>query len=75
MTPCASDPDRWFPDDETPEEVVEEAVITCFTDCGETRRLECLAGALARREPFGIWGGWTTEERDALLTRREKVPA
>jgi WhiB family redox-sensing transcriptional regulator len=31
---------------------------------------ECRRWALAAREPYGIWGGLSTEEREALLTRR-----
>lgn len=30
---------------------------------------ECLAGALERREPDGVWGGMTAKERAALLKR------
>lgn len=33
-------------------------------------RVECLTGALERDERYGIWGGMTTEERDAL-TRKD----
>jgi len=28
---------------------------------------QCLAWALAAREPYGIWGGMSTEEREAVL--------
>ena len=28
----------------------------------------CLRWALTTREPYGIWGGLSVEERDALLT-------
>lgn len=30
---------------------------------------ECLEHALTVREPFGVWGGLNTSERNALLTR------
>ena len=30
----------------------------------------CLRWALNAREPYGVWGGLSTEEREALLTRR-----
>lgn len=33
-------------------------------------RAECLEDALARREPDGIWGGLTADERRALLRRQ-----
>jgi WhiB family transcriptional regulator, redox-sensing transcriptional regulator len=29
---------------------------------------ECLSRALATREPYGVWGGLSPEERGALLT-------
>jgi WhiB family redox-sensing transcriptional regulator len=28
----------------------------------------CLRWALSAREPYGVWGGLSTEEREALLT-------
>jgi WhiB family redox-sensing transcriptional regulator len=30
----------------------------------------CLRWALATREPYGVWGGLSPEEREALLTSR-----
>jgi WhiB family redox-sensing transcriptional regulator len=33
----------------------------------------CLAGALARREPYGVWGGLTTAERNSKLSRRRRA--
>jgi WhiB family redox-sensing transcriptional regulator len=30
---------------------------------------QCLEWALAAREPYGVWGGLSTEEREALLQR------
>lgn len=32
-------------------------------------RLDCLEDAIARREPYGVWGGKSTEERRILLRR------
>ncbi|MDN3056911.1 WhiB family transcriptional regulator [Streptomyces sp. SRF1] len=32
-------------------------------------RPSCLAGALERREPHGVWGGMDEDERRALLRR------
>lgn len=50
--PCLSrDPDLFFA--ESPADV-EYAKSIC-TDC--PLRLVCLAGALERREPWGVWGG------------------
>lgn len=30
-------------------------------------RAQCLAGALDRREPYGVWGGLSVEERKVIL--------
>jgi WhiB family redox-sensing transcriptional regulator len=30
----------------------------------------CLRWALAAREPYGVWGGTSPEERDAMLARQ-----
>jgi WhiB family transcriptional regulator, redox-sensing transcriptional regulator len=50
--PCRSnDPELFFA--ETPTDV-ELAKALCL-DCPV--RAECLAGALERREPWGVWGG------------------
>jgi WhiB family redox-sensing transcriptional regulator len=50
--PCrASDPELFFA--ERPEDV-ERAKALCI-DC-PVRRV-CIAGALERREPWGVWGG------------------
>jgi WhiB family redox-sensing transcriptional regulator len=50
--PCwAVDPDLFFA--ESPNDV-ERAKLVC-ADC--PFRADCLAGALQRREPWGVWGG------------------
>ncbi len=50
--PCHSaDPDLFFA--EQPE-VLEQAKQLCV---GCPARIACLAGALARAEPWGVWGG------------------
>ncbi|WP_370618331.1 WhiB family transcriptional regulator [Mumia sp. Pv 4-285] len=50
--PChANDPELWFA--ETPAGV-EDAKALCL-ECPIRR--ECLAGALERGEPWGVWGG------------------
>lgn len=50
--PCRSaDPELFFA--ESPDDV-EFAKALC-TDCPV--RTDCLAGALERREPWGVWGG------------------
>lgn len=50
--PCrVNDPELWFA--ESPTDV--EAAKALCTDCPV--RARCLAGALGRREPWGVWGG------------------
>jgi WhiB family redox-sensing transcriptional regulator len=59
--PCTQDPELFFA--ESPEDV-ETAKAMCR---GCKARLACLAGALERREPWGVWGG-------ELLMRGAIVP-
>lgn len=59
--PCTGDPELFFA--ESPEDV-ESAKALCR---GCPMRLACLAGALERREPWGVWGG-------ELFLRGEVVP-
>ena len=33
----------------------------------------CLEWALSAREPYGIWGGTTVEERDRILIQRRRI--
>lgn len=49
--PCRSQPDLFFA--EAPADV--EAAKALCTSC--PLQEECLAGALERREPWGVWGG------------------
>ena len=49
--PCMEDPELFFA--ESPQDV-EEAKALCR---GCRARVACLAGALERREPWGVWGG------------------
>ena len=51
VLPCTEDPDLFFA--ESPRDV-EQAKAMCR---GCQARLACLAGALERREPWGVWGG------------------
>jgi WhiB family transcriptional regulator, redox-sensing transcriptional regulator len=49
--PCKADPELFFA--ESPQDV-EYAKALCL-DC--PMRLTCFAGAMERREPWGVWGG------------------
>jgi WhiB family transcriptional regulator, redox-sensing transcriptional regulator len=59
--PCRQDPELFFA--ESPEDV-EFAKSLCG---GCAARLTCLAGAIERAEPWGVWGG-------ELFLRGEVVP-
>jgi len=58
---CAGDPDLFFA--ESPDDV--ELAKSLCSDC--PLRARCLAGAVERREPWGVWGG-------ELFIRGEIVP-
>jgi WhiB family redox-sensing transcriptional regulator len=62
--PCRNlDPDLWFA--EAPAELELAKSL-----CGECPvRVECLAGALERQEPWGVWGG-EIFERGAVVPRK-----
>ena len=51
VLPCTENPELFFA--ESPQDV-EQAKAMCR---GCRARLACLAGALERREPWGVWGG------------------
>ncbi|WP_354644825.1 WhiB family transcriptional regulator [Kitasatospora camelliae] len=52
----------------TPHDEREQAAVAVCARCPV--RSECRRYALAAREPYGVWGGLTEDERRALLTRR-----
>jgi WhiB family redox-sensing transcriptional regulator len=59
--PCREDPELFFA--ESPDDV--ELAKSLCTGCAA--RITCLAGALERHEPWGVWGG-------ELFLRGEVVP-
>jgi len=62
--PCRRfDPDLWFAD--APAEL--ELAKSLCRDCPV--RVECLAGAVERAEPWGVWGG-EIFERGAVVARK-----
>jgi WhiB family redox-sensing transcriptional regulator len=61
LLPCMDDPDLFFA--ESPQDV--ECAKDLCRSC--PARMACLAGALERREPWGVWGG-------ELFLRGEIVP-
>lgn len=62
--PCRKfDPDLWFSDLPTELELAKSL-------CGDCPlRVECLAGAVERAEPWGVWGG-EIFERGAVVPRK-----
>lgn len=70
------DPAWWTEDDvgrieqsrEEREANRQRALYICHTMCPV--REQCCAYALYQKEPFGIWGGLTKSEREAVLGRR-----
>ena len=67
LAACAADPELMFADDYP-------SVTAARQVCGGCPvRADCLAFALDHAEPFGVWGGLTTEERAAVLAGRRAV--
>jgi WhiB family redox-sensing transcriptional regulator len=65
--PCQTeDPDLWFA--ESPEEL-EAAKRLCM---GCPLRTECLQGALARGEPWGVWGGEIFDRGTVVAAKRPR---
>ena len=64
---CAqTDPEMFFPD-------VGERNPAAKRVCGRCAvREACLAYAMDNREPYGIWGGLSADERKKLRTRLRK---
>ena len=61
---CQSDSSEiFFPLNEMVEELVAPARAICRA-CPVV--VECLAFAIANRQPYGVWGGLTTPERDQI---------
>ena len=65
--PCRThNPDLWFA--EAPAEL-EQAKAFCV-DCPV--KAECLAGALTRHEPWGVWGGEIFERGSVIARKRPR---
>ncbi len=62
--PCRTfDPDLWFADAPAELELAKSLCAEC------PLRVECLAGAVERQEPWGVWGG-EIFERGAVVPRK-----
>lgn len=55
------DPELWYPEVGEMPHAAKQICSNCPVQAS------CLADALARREPHGVWGGLTANERKALL--------
>lgn len=69
------DPDIMFPDNDDAPGNDPDVVVAKVVCAGCGLRDLCGEAAMARRERFGIWGGMTFREREALrrrLSRRAK---
>jgi WhiB family transcriptional regulator, redox-sensing transcriptional regulator len=51
VIPCRTDPELWFAESPADVEQAKDLCRVCPV------RMQCLAGARARREPWGVWGG------------------
>lgn len=64
--PCRGEPDLWFA--EAPGEL-ERAKSLC-AQC--PIKAECLAGAVSRGEPWGVWGGEIFERGSVVARKRPR---
>lgn len=63
-TPCVREPELWFA--ESPVRL-EQAKHLCG---GCPLRVGCLAGAMERREPWGVWGGEIFQDGVVVASKR-----
>jgi WhiB family redox-sensing transcriptional regulator len=62
--PCSTDLDLWFAEKPS-------ALAAAQARCaGCPRREDCLAGALERREPWGVWGGRILVDGEVVAVKR-----
>jgi len=69
-----ADPELFFPVSATGRSI--DQVALAKSVCAECIvRRQCLEFALATREPHGVWGGMTEEERGRIATRAARRAA
>lgn len=66
VLPCRRDPDLWFA--ESPRDL-EQAKALC-ADCPV--KAACLAGAMSRGEPWGVWGGEIFDRGSVIERKRPR---
>jgi WhiB family redox-sensing transcriptional regulator len=64
--PCRHNPDLWFAEKPTELERAKSFCVDCPI------KTECLAGALARAEPWGVWGGEILERGVVVARKRSR---
>ncbi len=65
--PCRRfDPDLWFADSPAELELAKSLCLDCPV------QVECLAGALERAEPWGVWGGEIFERGEVIARKRPR---
>jgi WhiB family redox-sensing transcriptional regulator len=65
--PChVGDPDLWFADNPADLERAKELCADCPI------RAQCLAAALERGEPWGVWGGQIVEQGAVIARKRPR---
>jgi WhiB family transcriptional regulator, redox-sensing transcriptional regulator len=64
--PCADDTALWFSEVPADLELAKAMCEMC------PLRLPCLAGAIERREPFGVWGGEIFEKGRVIAYKRPR---
>lgn len=63
--PCRNhDPELWFAEQPAVLQVAQQLCSTC------PLRAQCLAGALERAEPWGVWGGSIFADGVIVATKR-----
>lgn len=67
-TPCATDPERWFPDEQKPDPYAVAACWSCYFQAGCARR------ALSEPAPeHGVWGGYRLAPGPGLARTRAQL--
>ena len=64
--PCRTSPELFFAEDPQDLRRAQELCDHCQV------RLACLAGALQRREPWGVWGGEMFERGVVIASKRPR---
>ncbi len=64
--PCSDNTALWFSEQPADLELAKASCGTCVL------RGPCLAGALARAEPFGVWGGEIFEKGRIIAYKRPR---